>query len=126
MATSATGIATRPYSEFQRLKKEGASGGSQASAMALGSVKSIGKFTSSLYKGTMIDLPLAVTEGLRATPKLYGEHVPDHEPITDWKSGAVVAGKVSLFSNTCIKFEANVFELGIHTRHVGRIYRTLR
>jgi len=40
----------------------------------------------------LIDTPYAVTEGFRNTPKLYGEQVPDHEPVTDWKSGGVVGG----------------------------------
>lgn len=94
MASSAAGLITRPYTELQRSRKEGESGGSQAGAMALGSMKGVGKFNSSLFKGTMIDLPLAVTEGLRATPKMYGEKVVDHEPVRDWKSGLEVAGKV--------------------------------
>lgn len=42
----------------------------------------------------MVDTTLALSEGLRSTPKLYGEKVKDHEPITDWQSGLKVAGKV--------------------------------
>lgn len=51
--------------------------------------KLVGVFT----KGGMVDLPLALTEGLRATPKLYGENVKDHDPITNFSSGVKVAGK---------------------------------
>jgi hypothetical protein len=49
----------------------------------------------SLLKGTMVDLPLAVAEGLRIAPRLYGEQIQDYGTLTDWKSGFVVAGKVS-------------------------------
>ncbi|RVX70517.1 hypothetical protein B0A52_05168 [Exophiala mesophila] len=45
-----------------------------------------------VIKGALADVPVAVTEGLRNTPKLYGEGVPDLEPVTDWKSGLSVAG----------------------------------
>lgn len=58
-----------------------------ASASAL--PRLFGVFT----RGTLVDVPVALTEGLRATPKLYGETVKDHRPITDWKSGMRVAGK---------------------------------
>ncbi|KFY22704.1 hypothetical protein V493_06383 [Pseudogymnoascus sp. VKM F-4281 (FW-2241)] len=95
MASGATGIFSKPFDEYKRSHKDGVppSNAHVAGNMALASAKSIGRFNSSLFKGTMIDMPLALAEGLRATPKLYGESVADHEPITDWKSGAKVAGK---------------------------------
>ncbi|OBT54011.1 hypothetical protein VE04_04593 [Pseudogymnoascus sp. 24MN13] len=95
MVSGATGIFSKPFDEYKRSRKDGSSssGAKVAGNMALASAKSVGRVNSSLFKGTMIDVPLAITEGLRATPKLYGESVPDHEPITGWKSGAKVAGK---------------------------------
>lgn len=45
------------------------------------------------YKGMLIDMPLAVSDGLRAVPRLYGDEVKDHGIIRDWKSGATFAGK---------------------------------
>ncbi|KAL0933945.1 uncharacterized protein CTRU02_210744 [Colletotrichum truncatum] len=51
-----------------------------------------GVFVTSIIRGSYVNVPLAITEGLRAVPKLYGEDVPDHEPITGWKSGTRVAG----------------------------------
>lgn len=51
------------------------------------------RFVGQMFKGFVVDVPLAVTEGLRSTPQLYGDKVEDLEPITDWKSGTVVAGK---------------------------------
>lgn len=44
-------------------------------------------------KGLVLDAPLATAEGFRATPRLFGEVVKDHDPITDFKSGITVAGK---------------------------------
>ncbi|RYP47549.1 hypothetical protein DL768_006394 [Monosporascus sp. mg162] len=52
----------------------------------------IGDFLVSGARSYYVNVPLAITEGLRAVPKLYGEPVPDHEPITGWKSGTRVAG----------------------------------
>lgn len=57
------------------------------------SAGTIPKLLGVMTKGVCVDLPVAVTEGLRATPKLHGETVKNHEPITDWKSGLRVAGK---------------------------------
>ncbi|CAG8060119.1 unnamed protein product [Penicillium olsonii] len=58
-----------------------------------GSAKSLGKAVGFWYKGVLIDMPLAVSEGLRAVPRLYGEEVRDHGDVRDWKSGATFAGK---------------------------------
>ena len=104
MVSNATGIISKPIDEYKRSQKEGSSATNAqiAGNMALASAKSVGRVHSSLFKGTMVDMPLAVTEGLRATPKLYGESVPDHEPITDWKSGAKVAGKVCCIAACCL------------------------
>ena len=41
-----------------------------------------------------LDMPLAVTEGMRVAPRLYGGEV--YEPgvvVRDWKTGGIVAGK---------------------------------
>lgn len=64
-----------------------------AGKMAAASAKSVGAFNSSLFRGMMVDLPLAVAEGMRNVPSLYGDDVKTLQPVTDWKSGAVVAGK---------------------------------
>jgi hypothetical protein len=44
-------------------------------------------------KGLFVDSPLAAAEGFRATPRLFGENIKDHDAITDYKSGLKVAGK---------------------------------
>lgn len=55
------------------------------------SAMSIPHFTAAAVKGFVVDLPYAMAEGFRNTPRIYGEKVADHGPVTDWKSGAVVA-----------------------------------
>ncbi|KAF5597576.1 glycosyltransferase family 1 [Fusarium subglutinans] len=55
--------------------------------------KGISKMTSSVLKGSLVDVPLALTEGLHNLPELYGEKVRKHDKITDWKSGTAEAGK---------------------------------
>lgn len=120
MLKFAVGIVRAPYDEIQasaKQEKEMAkkqdmivldqdSGASRttntttpasAAFRAIGaSARSIGMFNASLFKGTMIDMPLAITEGLRAVPKLYGEDVQNHGVVDGWMSGGVVAGKVCI------------------------------
>ena len=66
---------------------------STAGAVATASASGVGGFFKSYGKGFYLDTPLAVTEGFRAVPRLYGETVPEHEPIHDWQSGARVGGR---------------------------------
>jgi sterol 3beta-glucosyltransferase len=49
---------------------------------------------SSVTKGTLVDVPLALTEGFRNAPRIYGGKVRKQEKVTDWKIGGIVAGKV--------------------------------
>ncbi|KAJ6600765.1 sterol glucosyltransferase [Mycena sp. CBHHK59/15] len=69
------------------------SGSQTAGAMVVASGKSVGRFMTTYVKGTLVDIPLAATEGLRSVPRMYGEEVKDYGVIKGWKSGAVVAGK---------------------------------
>jgi hypothetical protein len=64
-----------------------------AAAMTAASGKSFGRVMTAHWQGVFVDIPLAVTEGLRSVPKLYGEEVKDYGEVKDWKSGALVAGK---------------------------------
>jgi hypothetical protein len=68
------------------------SGWKTAGAVASASASGVGGFFKSYGRGFYVDLPLAITEGCRAVPKLYGEDVPENEPIHDWQSGARVGG----------------------------------
>ncbi|KAM0703866.1 hypothetical protein Q7P35_008871 [Cladosporium inversicolor] len=82
-----------PFVEMKRVHDTGAGGGAvTTSALAKAGIgmKDIGR---TVVKGTMIDMPLALAEGLRNTPALYGEKVRDYGAVTDWKSGGVVAAK---------------------------------
>ena len=67
-----------------------------ASGAAIKSVVSgFGSMAGVLTKGVLIDTPLALAEGLKNVPRLYGEEAKGHGPITGWQSGGVVAAKVS-------------------------------
>ncbi|KAI3023686.1 CAZyme family GT1 [Aspergillus niger] len=61
--------------------------------MAAASGRSLGSIAPTMIKGTTVDFPLALTEGLRNVPRLYGETPRDHGQVTDIKSGFAVAGK---------------------------------
>lgn len=67
--------------------------GSLAGRMAGASAKSFGRVGSTALKGMVVDIPMALTEGMRTVPHLYGSDVRDHGPVTDAKSGMVVGGK---------------------------------
>lgn len=67
--------------------------GSLAGKMAGASAKSIAGIVPTAVKGMVVDIPLAITEGLKSIPGHYGGNVRDHGPVTDVKSGAAVAGK---------------------------------
>lgn len=64
-----------------------------AGKVAGASAKSIGMLGPTAAKGMLVDFPLAITEGLRAVPQHFGTKTRNHGPVTDSKSGAVVAGK---------------------------------
>ncbi|KAH8601614.1 hypothetical protein B0O99DRAFT_658179 [Bisporella sp. PMI_857] len=64
-----------------------------AGAMGAASAKGVGTFFGHYAKGTVVDIPLAFTEGMRGLPKLYGEEIKEHGQIVDWKSGMIEGGK---------------------------------
>lgn len=76
-------------SEAERRRWETA--GTTISTVAA-TAKGVGNFMGAYYKGMMVDIPLATTEGLRAIPRLYGEEVEEHV-VRDWKSGLAAGGK---------------------------------
>jgi hypothetical protein len=61
----------------------------------MASGKSLGRLYGAMAKGALLDLPLALSEGLRNAPRLYGGEADDYGRAKDWKSGCVVGGKVS-------------------------------
>lgn len=99
MVGSAAGIFIDPYEEYRRIAQTKTADGkylqNPAAAMPLASLKNIGRFNSSLFKGTMVDIPLAVTKGFLAIPKMCGDQEPRRAPIVNPRSGFMVAGTVS-------------------------------
>ncbi|KAJ3471895.1 hypothetical protein MRS44_001994 [Fusarium solani] len=111
MADATAGVFVKPYETIKehqtRAKTSIESGSSQARSQgdsasvsesvarkAVGtSTKSLGKLAVTSAKGIFVDIPIAVTDGLRAVPNLYGEDVRPRDHITGFRSGAVVAGK---------------------------------
>ncbi|KAF1950307.1 sterol glucosyltransferase [Byssothecium circinans] len=93
MGTSTKTALVDPFIELKRSDSEGAPGIVSAGRMASTSAKGFGKFFVSFYKGVIVDMPLATTEGLRNMPKLYGEEVKNHGEVTGVVSGFQVAGK---------------------------------
>jgi hypothetical protein len=61
--------------------------------LAGASGKSLAMFAPKALKGMTADIPLALTEGLKNVPRYYGDTPRDHGSVTDFKSGATVAGK---------------------------------
>lgn len=50
-------------------------------------------FAPKATKGMLVDIPMALTDGLKNVPRAYGDKVRDHGPVTGFTSGATVAGK---------------------------------
>ncbi|KAI6758011.1 hypothetical protein HG531_003836 [Fusarium graminearum] len=86
-----TSLSSRPSSDT--LRPSTARSHSLAGRMAGASAKSIGMIGPAALKGMMVDIPLALTEGLKSVPQHYDGGVRDHGPVTGVKSGMVVAGK---------------------------------
>jgi hypothetical protein len=70
----------------------------RAAELAAASLSSVPRLIGKMFKGFIVDLPLAAAEGMRSVPQLYGDKVEELEPITDWRSGGVAAGKNILAS----------------------------
>lgn len=94
------GVFLDPFKEYKRVRQthgtDGAAGKAAAASAGANAAAAVGAIT----KGTFVEVPLAITEGLRNTPRLYGGEVDPVEKVTDWKSGGKAAGKVGggLFS----------------------------
>ncbi|KXJ86093.1 glycosyltransferase family 28 domain-containing protein [Microdochium bolleyi] len=66
-----------------------AAAGRAAVAVGGGVVKVYGV----VLQGVFVDGPVAMAEGMRNVPRLYGEEVKEQGKVTDWKSGGAVAAK---------------------------------
>ncbi|KAL4981904.1 hypothetical protein BDW68DRAFT_192598 [Aspergillus falconensis] len=74
-------------------KRSDNAGGRLLGRMAGPSDKSLGIFVPTALQSMVVDIPLAMTEGLCNLPRLYSEEPLDNGPVTDIKSGFTVAGK---------------------------------
>ncbi|CAI7567852.1 unnamed protein product [Penicillium pancosmium] len=63
-----------------------------AGRMAGASVKSLANFVPTALKGMTVDIPLAMTEGMRNVPCLYGEKPQHQGSVTGIKSGFALGG----------------------------------
>ncbi|RGP74453.1 hypothetical protein FLONG3_6012 [Fusarium longipes] len=90
--TSLGGTFIDPFKEMKRVRQDG-SQTSVGAAAATAAGKGMQGMTTAVVKGTLVDFPLALADGLKNVPRLYGEEVRDHGPVTDWKSGGTVAAK---------------------------------
>ncbi|KAF5712393.1 sterol glucosyltransferase [Fusarium mundagurra] len=91
--TSALGGAfIDPFKDVKRVRPDGTRRDA-GTATAVASGKALQGMTTAVVKGSLVDIPLALTEGFRNAPRLYGEKPADHGPVTDWKSGSTVAAK---------------------------------
>jgi len=59
--------------------------------------RGFGKAGNTILKGGLVDIPFALAEGLRNAPAMYGDKPRDFGPVTDWKTGGIVAGKGLVF-----------------------------
>ncbi|CAI6321577.1 unnamed protein product [Periconia digitata] len=84
------GTFINPFKDYKQARLAGDGGGS-AAALAVG--KGFVSMGTSVTKGTLVGMPLALAEGLRNTPRLYGDEVKDLGKVKDWKSGGIVAAK---------------------------------
>ena len=90
------GTFVNPFKKVRQARLAGGDGKSASSA-AVGAVgQGLTSMGSSLGKGALVGMPLALAEGLRNAPRLYGDDVKDHGKVKDWKSGGVVAAKVCM------------------------------
>ncbi|KAF4967395.1 hypothetical protein FSARC_5053 [Fusarium sarcochroum] len=80
-----------------------------------GSTKGLGILALTSAKGILVDIPVAVTDGLLAVPHLYGEDVRRRGNIDGFRAGAVVAGKNFYHG----MFEA-ITDIAIYTYHGKR------
>lgn len=107
--TSLGGTFIDPFKEMKRVKQDG-SQTSVGAAAAVAAGKGMQGMTTAVVKGSLVDFPLALADGLKNVPRLYGEEVRDHGPVTDWKSGGTVAAKVHfLYTEFCRSEETNYF-----------------
>ncbi|EUC43587.1 glycosyltransferase family 1 protein [Bipolaris oryzae ATCC 44560] len=87
------GTFVNPFKKVRQARLAGSDGASSSLAAAGAVGQGVAAMATSISKGALVSMPLALAEGLRQAPKLYGDEVKDHGKVKDWKSGGVVAAK---------------------------------
>ncbi|RAL15750.1 putative sterol glucosyltransferase [Aspergillus homomorphus CBS 101889] len=91
---SSTSESNTQYPADGRIVKETLPGSLATAGNIAGvTLKEFGKFTSSYFKGVVVDIPHATAEGFRQVPRLYGEQPKDYGTVKDWRTGAVMGGR---------------------------------
>ncbi|KAH6643326.1 glycosyltransferase family 28 domain-containing protein [Truncatella angustata] len=86
------GVFIDPFKSYKRVGEKG--DGESAAGVALTEVGDrLGSMAGVVTKGALVDMPLALAEGLKNVPRLYGEEIQDHGTVNDWQSGSKVAAK---------------------------------
>lgn len=93
MGNSAVSMVHDPLKELNRSKTEDTNGALTAGRMAASTAKGFGNFNLAVFKGLIVDMPLATTEGFRNVPRMYGEKVQSHGEVTGIVSGFEVGMK---------------------------------
>ncbi|KAF9874477.1 hypothetical protein CkaCkLH20_08040 [Colletotrichum karsti] len=92
------------------VSSRGEDSSSKPGAMAVAAANGVGKLAGNATKGLLVDIPLAVTEGLRAVPNLYGDQVKKHDAVEGFRSGVSVAGKTF-----CHDMKGGLTDIFVHT-----------
>ncbi|KXJ86342.1 UDP-glucose,sterol transferase [Microdochium bolleyi] len=102
-----TSTGTRP---LPSRGSEDFSGRPRTLAAVTAAANSVGTLAGNATKGLFVDIPLALTEGLRAVPNLYGDQVHKHDVIEGFRSGVSVAGKTF-----CHDMKGALTDIFVHT-----------
>ncbi|KAI8314202.1 Sterol 3-beta-glucosyltransferase UGT80B1 [Colletotrichum sp. SAR11_240] len=100
----------KPMSRPASSSSRGDESSSKPGAMAVAAANGVGKLAGNATKGLFVDIPLAVTEGLRNVPNLYGDTVKKHDAVEDFRSGVSVAGKTF-----CHDMKGGFTDIFVHT-----------
>ncbi|KAK4205486.1 hypothetical protein QBC40DRAFT_320357 [Triangularia verruculosa] len=80
-----------PYEKYKLARSERGTGAGRAATTAAGN--GVVNMAGTMVKGTLVDFPTALADGLRSVPRLYSGKVQQREKVTDWKSGGTAAAK---------------------------------
>ena len=101
LTSNGKNVFIQPYKELkkvQSLRNDSLVEGAEMRGGAKYGHRSVGKISGGLAKGVLLDLPVAMADGFHAMPMLYGDEKMKRGPVSDWKSGMIVGGKVSHFN----------------------------